>query len=404
MKTTWLVTITVTATACALAVLAACATDGETPTALADDASTPLPSAATGDAGGDAETGEDASVCADDCEYYPSECIDDALCPDPLFGGAVAAPETLDVRTNVRAIAARSPTDAWLVGNVGAAAQFDGTSWKRSVTDTQYSFYALWLHGDAEIALNDPKRLFTRGLQTDAGAPSADGWSLFGAATLPSFWGTSRALLYTSWAHAESTSLWIGTTRSTRGGLWRLRDAAGGGFALTPVTLDKCDDFVACREVYGIHGRSADEVWAVGPRGAAFRVTNAEADEPPLTGFETDTNITLHGVWVAGTNDVWAVGSTGTVRRWRGDPRLFETYDEVPTKQHLRAISGSSPSDIWVAGDEGTVFHYDGTAWSRVKVAGLGPRRPQLEHIWIPSPGKVWIAGQGVLLSLGGKP
>jgi hypothetical protein len=401
MKTTWLVTITVTGTACALAVLAACATDGETPTALADDASTSLPSTAP-DAGGDAETGEDASVCVGDCEYYPDECTDDALCADPLFGG-VASPETLDVRTHVQAIAARSPTDAWLVGTVGAAAHFDGTSWKRSVTDTQYSFHALWLRGDAEIAFDDSGRLYTRGLETDAGAPSAGGWSFFGAATRHSAWSAGR--VYTSWAHAESTSLWIGvTTEGSRGGLWRLRRTADGTFAVTPATLDMCGLYVPCREVYGIDGRSADEVWAVGPRGAAFRVTNAEADAPTLTGFDTDTIIALHGVWIAGPNDVWVVGSSGTVRRWRGDPRLFETYDEVPTKQHLRAIAGSSPSDIWIAGDEGTVFHYDGTAWSRVKVAGLGGRRPRLEHIWIPSPGKVWIAGQGALLSLGGKP
>ena len=92
------------------------------------------------------------------------------------------------------------------------------------------------------------------------------------------------------------------------------------------------------------------------------------------------------------------------MRRWRGDPYVFDAYNEVPTKQHLRVIAGSSPSDIWIGGDEGTVFHFDGTAWSRVKVAGLGGRRPRLERIWIPSPGKVWIAGRGTLLSLGGKP
>ena len=403
MKTRWLVTVT--GTACALAMLAACATDGETPTDLADDASTPLPSVAS-DAGGDAETGADAWVCVDDCEDFPDECTDDALCPAPLFG-EVATVDTLDVRTHVRKIAARSPTDAWLVGTVGAAAHFDGTSWKRSVTDTQHSFHALWLRGDTEIAFDDPRRLYTRGLDTDAGAPSAGGWSFFGAADVHPLWAQVRPRVATSWAHAESTSLWIGlmgTWSFQQGGLWRLRASAGGGFAVTPATLDQCGRFVPCREVYGIDGRSADEVWGVGLRGAAFRVTNAEAEEPTLTGFRTETLVTLHSVWVAGPNDVWAVGGTGTVRRWRGDPRFFEAYDEVPTNQNLRAIAGSSPTDIWIAGDEGAVFHYDGTAWSRVKVAGLGGRRPMLEHIWIPSPGKVWIAGQGVLLSLGGRP
>ncbi len=402
MKRLWL--ITAAGTACTLAVLAACANDAVTTGDLVDDTSTPVPPPAATDAGGDAEAEEDASVCVGDCEYYPAECTDDALCANPLFSAA-RGPETLDLRTHVQALAARSPTDAWLVGSVGAAAHFDGTTWKRSVMDTQQSFYALWLRDGAEIAFDDPKRLYTRGLEVDAGAPSAGGWSSFGSATLHSAWSSVNGRVYTSWSHADSTSLWIGlTTQSNRGGLWRLRQTEGGGFAVAPVHLDKCGVTVACREVYGIGGRSADEVWAVGPRGAAFRVTDAEADQPTLTGFDANTNIALHGVWVAGPNDVWMVGSSGTVRRWRGDPRFFESYDEVPTDQHLRVIAGSSPSDIWIAGDEGTVFHYDGTAWTRVKVAGLGERRPRLQHIWIPSPGKVWIAGQGTLLSLGGKP
>lgn len=402
MKTTWLVTVA--GTACGLAILAACATDGDAPTAVAEDASVPLPSPAL-DAGDDAEIGEDASVCTDDCEHFPDECTDDALCAAPLFGGAGASSDTLHPGTHVQAIAARSPTDAWLVGTVGAAAHFDGTSWKRSATGTQYSWSALWLRGGAELAFNDPRHLYSRGLETDAGAPSAGGWSLFGSATLHSAWAQVNGRVHTSWAHAESTSLWLGlATSSERGGLWRMRPSVDGGFALMPATLDQCARLVACREVYRIDGRSADELWAVGPRGAAFRVTNAEADAPTLTGFNTETMVTLRGVWVAGTNDVWAVGSSGTVRRWRGDPRFFEAYGEVPTNRHLYAIAGSSPSDIWIAGDEGTVFHYDGAAWRRVKIAGLGGRRPQLEHIWIPAPGKVWIAGRGALLSLGGKP
>ena len=108
MKTSRLVTVT--GTAGALAILAACATDGETPIALADDASAPLPAPAI-DGGGDAPTSKDGSSSVDASEYYPDECTDDALCQVPLFG-EVATPETLDVRTHVQRIAARSPTDA----------------------------------------------------------------------------------------------------------------------------------------------------------------------------------------------------------------------------------------------------------------------------------------------------
>ncbi len=401
MNKTWIAIATTTA-ASALAMLAACANDDETGALPPEERNAPVPAPAADDGGADAQS--DASVCVEDCEYYPDECTDDALCANALFGTS-ATSDGLDLRTHVHALAARSPTDAWLIGTVGVAAHFDGTSWKRSVTDTQHSFYGFWLHGSSEIAFDDPTRLYARGRATDAGAPvSAGGWSFLGTAAVHHAWAGLGGRVSTSWAHPDSTSLWIGvTTQHTRGGLWRMRESDDGQLAFTPATLDKCGA-IPCQEVYGISGRSADEVWAVGPRGAAFRITNAEADEPTLTGFNTQTIIALHGVWVAGPNDVWVVGSTGTVRRWRGDPRFFEAYDEVPTKQHLRVIAGSSPSDIWIAGDEGTVFHYDGAEWTRMKVAGLGGRRPRLQHIWIPSPGKVWIAGQGVLVSLGGKP
>jgi hypothetical protein len=388
------------AAASTMALLAACATDGE-PTAAPPDEPTPVPVTD----GGVAADAEDAAACASDCEYYPNECTDDALCSAGLFNSET--PSTgLDLRTHVHALVGRSPNDVWLAGTAGGVARFDGTSWKRSLTGTQHSLYGLWLLEGAEVAFDDPKRLYTRGLDAGADAEvSADGWSPFEAVTVHPVWGDFTMRVETTWAHAGSRSVFIGaTTQGARGGLWRMRySRTDNAFALDPVTLDKCAT-LPCREVYGLHGPSADEVWAVGPRGAAFRVTEAESDTPTLTAFNTLTVYALHGVWAAASNDVWAVGSTGTVRRYRGDVRFWEVYDELPTKQHLYAIAGSSPSDIWVAGDAGTVFHYDGTAWKRVKVAGLGARRPRLDRIWIPSPGKVWIAGQGALVSLGGKP
>ncbi|MBX3220495.1 MAG: hypothetical protein KF795_08255 [Labilithrix sp.] len=352
----------------------------------------------------------DAAVCTKDCEYYPDECTEDALCmaslfdPDPSMG--------LDLRTGIHALVARSPNDGWLAGAAGTVARFDGTSWKPMETGTQHSFYGFWLLDGAEVAFDDPRRLYTRGLDVHADAgvePTADGWSRFAPATIPIEWTRDIMRVETTWSHPGSRNLFVGARSShpsgaPAGGLWRLRySSVDNAFAFDSLTRNLCV-VVPCREVSGLHGLSANEVWAVGPRGAAFRVTDAESETPTLTGFNTLTVYALRGVWAAAPNDVWAVGSSGTVRRYRGDPRFWEVYEDLPTTQHLSAIAGSSPNDIWVAGDEGTVFHYDGKAWERVKVAGLGGRRPRFERIWVPSPGKVWIAGQGALVSLGGKP
>ncbi len=409
MKNRWLLSALSAATICveAAATLAGCATDAGTGDGPSEDRTTPVPAPVT-DGGLEAADAGDAPVCVEDCEFYPDECTEDALCMAPLFGPDPSI--ALDLRTGVFALVGRSPNDGWIAGAAGTVARFDGTSWKRSETGIQNSLYGLWLLDGAEVAFDDPTRLYTRGLDAgaDAGA-SADGWSPFAAVTVPaSQWRNMR--IETTWAHPGSRTLFVGArasspTGSAGGGLWRLRySPADNVFALDSVTLNKCGTTIPCGEVYGLHGLSADEVWAVGPRGAAFRVTDAESATPTLTAQNTLTLYALHGVWAAASNDVWAVGSTGTVRRYRGDPRFWEVYEDLPTQQHLYAIAGSSPSDIWVAGDEGTVFHYDGTAWKRVKVAGLAGRRPRLDRIWMPSPGKVWIAGQGALVSLGGKP
>ena len=115
------------------------------------------------------------------------------------------------------------------------------------------------------------------------------------------------------------------------------------------------------------------------------------------------TWLTLNGVWAVSDTEAWAVGAQGTIIHNVGAAFDWEVA-QVPTRAHLYAVAGSSSSDIWAVGDQGVVLHYDGTTWSRVKVAGMGPRRPDLRAVWVPEPGKVWIGGQGVLLSLGDKP
>jgi photosystem II stability/assembly factor-like uncharacterized protein len=132
---------------------------------------------------------------------------------------------------------------------------------------------------------------------------------------------------------------------------------------------------------------------------------NADApDAPTIEVFNTQTYDALFGVWVSPESDVWAVGGNGTIRRHSGSSILWEVVTDVPTTRSLRAVSGSSSSDIWAVGESGVVLHYDGKHWSRIPIAGLGLRRPDLTAVWVPQPGHVWIAGAGVVLSLGGSP
>lgn len=391
-----------------LSVLAACAADGDEASAP-DVEGSKIPSL---DAATDApDDVADAGPC-EDCEYFPETCAADVLCPNELF----AASGSFDLRNLVNVIRGRSENDVWLGASVGAIAHFDGATWTRTDVVERESIRAFWLREEGEISFATLERLFSRGLDdVDGGASST--WTSRSKPSSPTEYGWWRRSLESTWAAAGSEWTWAATEPMScqymgcftnpdlrTSGLWRLRRSPSGAFEITSVIPHDVCQATSCEGMTSLHGASANTLWAVGHTGAAIRITDPDSDTPTLRAFNTQTWLSLHGVWAASDTDAWAVGAHGVVRRYTGHPVVWDVVSDVPTTQDLNAVWGSSSSDVWAVGDEGTVLHYDGKAWSRVKIAGLGTRRPKLTTVWLASPGHVWIGGQGVVLSLGGKP
>ncbi|AKV01341.1 hypothetical protein AKJ09_08004 [Labilithrix luteola] len=385
--------------------LNACAGD-EGAVLVEHDASVPLTvDAAQADAASDG----DAAPCTD-CEYFPEECSADALCPNGPFGTNGG----LDARTQINAIVGRSERDVWVAGALGAVAHFDGVSWTRSDIGQQKSVHALWLRDSAEVAVVSLTELYARGIEVpDAGAPSAGGW-LPVEQTVHSwdYFSWKRALVSAFsapgaawlWGATENICESNGCAGNRTAGVWRVRASDSGTFELSDaIDWELCKE-IWCGDMTSVHGSSANDLWAVGHAGAALHITNAESDTPDVRAFNSQTSDSLHGVWAASGSEAWAVGAKGIVRHYTGHSVTWDIVSDIPTVNDLHAIWGSSPSDIWAVGDAATVLHYDGKSWSRMKIAGLGTRRPKLTAVWMPSPGHVWIGGQGVVLSLGGKP
>jgi hypothetical protein len=384
--------------------IVACAEDGGVSTEPSPEPERELPEPEdTSDAAMDA----DAGVC-DDCEFFLDACSEDALCPNGPFepttvGGA------FDSRARVHAIAGRSATDVWVAGALGMLAHFDGTSWSRSVSGTRETMRALWLRAHDEIAFGRPEVPYTRGIEVaDAAGTSDGGWSLQSEVTISmTYWNSSKTFK-SAWAPEGAEWLWLATEANyeyqATSGLWRFRRSASGTFEIgIGISWAECGYF-GCRSFTKIHGSSPDDLWAVGPAGMAVHITGAQGDAPVATPLNSRTTNALRGVWAASPTDVWAVGAMGTIRRYTGDPEGWDVVSDVPTSATLNAVWGISATDIWAVGERATVLHYDGKSWSRVKIAGLEARRPTFEVVWSPGPGHLWIGGQGVVLSLGGKP
>lgn len=338
-----------------------------------------------------------ADACTtDDCEHFPVECTADVLCPTGPFDPVDPA-RGLPWLTTPRVLVGRSPSDVWLAGSLGAYSQFDGSSWKPLDADTQTSARAFWLTPSGEVAVTDHTALFVRGSKfVTTSEASPGGFATASLKNQPSDFGSKATA---GFAPAGSTTLWLATDTT----LWRLVETSEGEIEVQPgIPPARCS--MLCQQMRSIHGTSAKTLFAVGELGAAIRIEGADSDSPKLSAFNSGTTMGLWGVFAASESDVWAVGGRGTVRRWTGDGFTWRGVDGIPTIENLNAVWGTSSNDIWVAGDGAVVLHYDGATWSRVKIAGLGSRRPPMTAIWGTANGKVYVAGQGVVLSLGGTP
>jgi len=93
----------------------------------------------------------------------------------------------------------------------------------------------------------------------------------------------------------------------------------------------------------------------------------------------------LTGVYVDNANDVWAVGSHGTILRWDGGSwaQLFPVdVDGGPLVKQYVAVHGSSADDVWVVG-QSPHLHFGGGAPTLVPYYVL-------TDIWVSAPGIAW--------------
>lgn len=407
MNTRSLITLAALTSLVATGMLAACASDEQTPPD-GNDSGTIVTDR-------DADGGDSPDSGLDDAAADP--CLPDTLCPGGPFDPSTAG-GPLDLRTRINAIHGRSPNDVWAVGARGAIAHFDGTSWTHSDTATQQSFYGIWLRDSGEAAVASLLSIFTHDVGDidagpDAPAPSPGGWRAFDVTDAPFEAMSSTRMVTSVWAPTGAEWAWLTTMEfpiapgidGTINGIWRVRvDPMTNHLQVANALMPGVCSVSSCRQLTNVYGTSADDLWAVGVTGALVHIENAQSEAPIVTPVDSQTWAGLNGVWAASKSDVWAVGGNGAIRHCAGTPDAWDVVTNVPTTDDLYAVAGTSASDVWAVGANATVLHYDGQHWSKVRVTGLAGRTPTLFSVWAPSPGHVWIGGEGLLLSYGGKP
>lgn len=131
-----------------------------------------------------------------------------------------------------------------------------------------------------------------------------------------------------------------------------------------------------------------------------------EAAFCPVASGGIDARNALTAIWGSGEDDVWAVGSSGTIVHWNGSD-----WQTIPsgTKQTLRGVWGSGPTDVWIVSTPALVLHGAGYRGGGATF-DRAPEIPQvvthvttLTHaIWGTSATDVWIGGEAVPLDWDG--
>ncbi len=225
-----------------------------------------------------------------------------------------------------RAIAGTTFLDVWIVGKRGAIWRWGETSFLAATSlDPAIGFDAVWV--------GSPARAYAVGARDD-GAPQLLAWD--GATWTPEPTPASGAL--TGVSGSASVGLAATFLRRSTAGTWQLQSGP---------------DLVTAPEDVWSSGPGGD-IWIAGTTGLRrFRDTDGAlvADYPGDAVF---------GVWGRAADDVWAVGA-GAIQHWDGT-----MWTATPTPNHLplRAVWAASADRAWAVGDAGTLLRWDGAAWS----------------------------------------
>ena len=92
-------------------------------------------------------------------------------------------------------------------------------------------------------------------------------------------------------------------------------------------------------------------------------------------------------IWGNSENDVFAVGSSGTILHYNGS-----TWSQMNSGStvNLASVFGLNSNNVFAVGGNGTILHYDGTSWSKVESPAI---YDQFRDIWIDSSNNLYIAG-----------
>lgn len=144
-------------------------------------------------------------------------------------------------------------------------------------------------------------------------------------------------------------------------------------------------------DLWSVWAANANDIYFVGTKGTILHWTGSMADQ------SLQPNISLTTVWGSSADDVWAVGAGGVIYHKVNGGAWTQVTS--PTSVFLYGLWGRAANDIYAVGDDATVIHYDGTQWSGGSVPGI-PSTTSLRWVTgIPGAGILVVGTEGTVLT-----
>jgi hypothetical protein len=253
-------------------------------------------------------------------------------------------------------IHAISADDAWMVASDGSVAHWDGSTWTATkIGDQNTLLSSVWMSGTDDVwAVGDFMGHIWRFDGTswqDMGAPLE-----FPGQQIHAVWGSAP------------DDVWFGGGPG-REGTARLVHWDGQSFNIAQ-RLDYGD-------IRQIHGNGPNDFWVVGEHGIVSRFTgewNRPGVPEPLGKLDLRALAVLpvNGGIQAWTAGAAPLGGDAILRRGAGG---WWAREETPSfLENTSSIVALAEDDVWVGleNDDAAFAHWDGSAWSRVTVEGIG--------------------------------
>jgi hypothetical protein len=353
------------------------------------------------------EATADAGSTTDGDAVHPLETPDTGS-PSRCQSNAWCFVDIGSAQVSLNGVWGSSATDVWIVGSPDTVLHWDGKALAQSKTDTRQTLFGIWGSGPADVwAYSTGDAIWHSDGFRDGGVvwSTADADAGAGAGSDdPAFTGAIASI----WGRSANDVWAVGPfTWTPAGSLWHANGWSAGGPSWSPVNTNASDPSTPETISFSaIWGNAEGELWLVGPGGKTRHGTGALADGGVASweAVNSGTSHDLFAVWGSGT-EVWAAGAGGTMRRFSRSTDGSVTVTEValPTTETIQSIFGFGPNDIWAAGTGATLLHYNGNFWTLVDVpvdASQSAER-DLFSIWGSSPAELWVVGRNVLLHKG---